>query len=112
MNYTIVHHVYALLDDEDIVRDLIYASSEEEAKIIAKRTYVYGKAYCVDEYPVSINDFYLNKKFYHRVDDTEYYQEVVKVTSDQDRINDLLDIIQEKNNTIKYLEKRLNDSKL
>ena len=102
----IIHHVYAILNDDDVIKDIIYANSFEEASIIAKNSFIYGKAFCIDDYPVQVDDFYISKKFYHRIEDGTFI-EVQRVLNEDDRIRDLEDIINQKNRTISYLEAKL-----
>lgn len=109
VNKNIIHHVYAILNDYGVIKDIRYAATKADADTIASTSFVYGKSFCIDKYPVQINDFYLNKKFYH-TDENGNHIEIVPYTEEEDRISDLELIIEQKNETIKYLEQKLSES--
>ena len=107
----IYHHVYAILNDDNKVNDIIYAKSQEEADYIAKNSFVYGKAFCIDYYPLEIGDIYINRKFYRptKLDETSYI-EIAPIIEEDDKISNLELIIEQKNQQIKYLEGKLNEA--
>ena len=107
----IYHHVYAILNDDSVVKDIIYAKTKEQADFIASESFVYGKAFCVDYWPVEINDIYCNRKFL-RQNSSGNYNEVVPVTDDSEYIESLKTLIEQKNDAIKYLENKLNDTSI
>ena len=107
----VIHHTYAVLNDDDVIKDIIYANSFEEADIIAKNSFIYGKSFCIDDYPVQIGDFYISKKFYHYTNNGTF-EEVQRTMNEDDRIRDLEDIINQKNRTISYLETKLKEYEL
>ena len=48
------HNVFALLNENDVVEDIILANDLNEANSIAINLYVSGKAICVNKYDVKI----------------------------------------------------------
>lgn len=106
----IYHHVYAILNDDDIVNDIIYAKSQEDANYIASNSFIYGKAFCIDYYPLEIGDIYINRKFYRPNKTGTNYIEIAPLIEEDDRIDNLELILEQKNQQIKYLEGKLNEA--
>lgn len=104
----IFHHVYAILNDNNTVNDILYAQSQQAANDIAKSSFIYGRAFCIDNYPLKIGDFYSNRKFYRKIGDSNI--EITPLTEEDDRISNLELIIDQKDTAIEYLEGKLNEA--
>lgn len=108
------YKIYALLDENDVVQDVILSVDNETATEIATRTYVSGKAINVNNYDVHIGDFYRNRTFYRCVSPGNYDFgiEVDSTASYEDRIQSLTNIIDKQDEQIKFLENIIKENGL
>lgn len=108
------HKVYALLDENDVVQDIILSADNESASKIAATVYVSGKAINVNNYDVHIGDFYKNRTFYRCVTPKNYDFgiEVDSTIPLEEEIDNLNTIINRQEEQIKYLENIITENGL
>ena len=104
------HTVYALLDENKIVQDLILNDNEESASTIASSAYIDGIAINVSNLDVRRGDFLKLNKFYHPVIEGSMDKgiEVKNSITLEEQIANLESVIRLKNKQIQYLEDFLN----
>ena len=108
------YNIFALLDENDVVQDVILSPNEEIANSIAQNSYISGKAINVNKLDVHIGDFYRNRIFYRCVNpgDYEFGIEVDSTIPLEEEISNLNSIIDRKNEQIEFLENIIKENKL
>lgn len=106
------NNVFALLDENDIVQDIILSEAQELADDIARKTYVSGKAIQVNKYNVKRGDFYKYYKFYRPIEPNNYEfgYEVDSITPIEIELENANRIIEAQKEQINYLENLLKDN--
>lgn len=108
------HKIFALLDENDVVQDVILAEDINVATKIALDCYTTGRAIQVNGFDVRIGDFYRCERFYRPQTPGDYNIgfEVDNNVPYKMEIENLNNIIENKNAQIEYLEKLLRDNGL
>lgn len=108
------HKIFALLDENDVVQDVILAEDINVATKIAVDCYTTGRAIQVNGFDVRIGDFYRCERFYRpqTPGNFDIGYEVENSIPDEIEIENLNHIIKNKDAQIEYLEKLLRDNGL
>lgn len=108
------YNIFALLDENDVVQDIVLLPDIDVANNIARQTYISGKAINVNKFNVHVGDFYKNHTFYKCVNpnDYEFGIEVDSTIPLEEELDNLLNIIGQRDQQIEYLENIITENGL
>lgn len=108
------YKIYALLNADDVVEDVIMCKDQEEADNIAKSAYISGKALNVNKFDVKIGDFYRDRTFFRCVEpgNLDFGIEVDSSLTLEEQIYNLTSILEKKDLQIEFLENIIKENGL